>query len=348
MDVIALDRAGISEAVAPNGTAVTDAQLERMWRLDPSPIMCFDGDSAGRKAAIRAATRALPHIRPDRTLRFVELPAGQDPDDVIRTGGREAFEALIAQPEPLDARLWRHETEAEPLATPEAWAGLKQRLIDHAASIGHPDLARMYREDWLSRFYDQRRPSAPTFAPQQRRGSFKQGRYVPPTAPVGEKTLLISGTGIDTRTARSLLVGFINFPDVLPEHAAELAALPIDDPKVLQARDELVDRAFSGAPLDREQLIPIFGTLGVASGIPSRSAVSFSFTRPDTPPDRARADLAATVETLAASEEIKVALHHATERCMADTSDEAFEEQQRLIAAHKRLQERLAQLAGTE
>ena len=160
MDVIALDRAGIAEAVAPNGTAVTEAQLERMWRLDPSPILCFDGDSAGRKAAIRAALRALPHITPERTLRFVELPAGQDPDDVIRTGGREAFEALLEKPEPLDARLWRHEVDAEPLTTPEAWASLKQRLIAHASAIGHADLARIYREDWLSRFYDQRRPAS--------------------------------------------------------------------------------------------------------------------------------------------------------------------------------------------
>ena len=136
MDVIALDRAGIAEAVAPNGTALTEGQLERLWRLDPSPILCFDGDSAGKKAAIRAATRALPLLRPDRTLRFVELPAGQDPDDVISAGGREAFEALLASPEPLDARLWRHELEAEPLATPEAWASLKERLVAHAATIG--------------------------------------------------------------------------------------------------------------------------------------------------------------------------------------------------------------------
>lgn len=89
MDVIALDRVGIAEVVAPNGTAVTEAQLERMWRLDPSPIMCFDGDSAGRKAAIRAALRALPHLAPDRTVRFVELPSGQDPDDIVRSGGGE-------------------------------------------------------------------------------------------------------------------------------------------------------------------------------------------------------------------------------------------------------------------
>src|SRR4029078_2178943 len=107
MDVIALDRAGIAEAVAPNGTAVTEAQLERMWRLDPSPSLCFDGDNAGRKAAIRAATRALPFIGPERTLRFVELPSGQDPDDVVRSGGRDAVEALLASPEGLADRLWR-------------------------------------------------------------------------------------------------------------------------------------------------------------------------------------------------------------------------------------------------
>src|SRR5205085_9423037 len=143
MDVIALDRTGIAEAVAPNGTALSEGQLERLWRLDPSPILCFDGDNAGRKAAVRAASRALPLLRPDRTLRFVELPPGQDPDDVIRSGGREAFEELLASPEPLDARLWRHELAAEPLATPEAWAGLKERLISHAQAIGHADLARM-------------------------------------------------------------------------------------------------------------------------------------------------------------------------------------------------------------
>ncbi|HYX46169.1 MAG TPA: DNA primase, partial [Sphingomicrobium sp.] len=243
MDVIALDRAGISEAVAPNGTAVTEAQLERMWRLDPSPIMCFDGDSAGRKAAIRAATRALPHIRPDRTLRFVELPAGQDPDDVIRTGGREAFEALIANPEPLDSRLWRHETEAEPLTTPEAWAGLKQRLIDHAASIGHPDLARIYREDWLSRFYDQRRPSSPNpSSPLPRpRGSFRNGRFVPPSPPVGSEARAIAAAGIDAPTARALILGFAYFPEELPAHCEQLAALEITDKSTAQMRDELVN-----------------------------------------------------------------------------------------------------------
>src|SRR5438045_1614634 len=209
MDVIALDRAGISEVVAPNGTALTEGQLERLWRLDPSPILCFDGDNAGKKAAIRAALRALPLLRPDRTLKFVELPAGKDPDDVVREGGREAIEALFASPEPLDARLWRHELDAEPLGTPEAWAGLKERLIAHAAIIAHPDLARMYREDWLDRFYKLRRPDRPQRSFTK---PFKPGRWTPPAPPVREEAKSIASSGIDAPTARALILGFANFP----------------------------------------------------------------------------------------------------------------------------------------
>ena len=348
MDVIALDRAGISEAVAPNGTAVTEAQLERMWRLDPSPILCFDGDGAGRKAAIRAALRALPHITPERTLRFVELPAGQDPDDVIGTGGRDAFEAFLASPEPLDARLWRHELEAEPLTTPEAWAGLKQRLIAHAAAIGHADLARIYREDWLSRFYERRRPAfAEPARPPPRRGSFRDGRFVPPAPPVGGEARAIAAAGIDAPTARALILGFANFPEELPAYCEQLAALDIPDKPTAHMRDELVNAVFSGAALDRMSLATILGGDG-ATGPKALSAMGFSFTRRDSDPDRARSDLAAAVEIIAAAEEVDRALSDATERLERDFTAEAFEEQQRLKAAQLGLRQRLAQLAGTD
>jgi DNA primase len=345
MDVIALDRAGIAEAVAPNGTALTEAQLERLWRLDPSPILCFDGDAAGQKAAIRAATRALPHLRPDRTLRFVELPAGQDPDDVIRTGGREAFEALLASPEPLDGRLWRDELAAEPLSTPEAWAGLKQRLIDHAAAIGHPDLGRMYREDWLNRFYELRRPAAA--AQPQRRTFFNNGRFQPPAPPVGPAPRAIANSGIDGPTARALILGFAYYPEELPAHCEQLAAIPIADTGTAKMRDELVNAAFSGCALDRDSLATILGADG-ATGPKALSAMGFSFTRRDSDPDRARSDLAAAVEIIAAAEEVEKALEHATEQLEQDFTDEAFAEQQRLKVAQRDLLHRLAQLAGTD
>jgi DNA primase len=346
MDVIALDRAGIAEVVAPNGTALTEAQLERLWRLDPAPILCFDGDSAGKKAAIRAATRALPLLRPDRTLRFIELAAGQDPDDLVRSGGRDAVEALLASPEPLDARLWRHELEAEPLVTPEAWAGLKARLVAHAAAIGHADLSRMYREDWLDRFFRQRRPSAAPSAPQ-RRGSFRNGRFAPPPPPVRAEARAIASSGIEASTARALILGFAFFPEDLPEHCEQLQALEIPDQSTAKLRDELVNAAFTGAALDREGIATILGADG-ATGPKAQRAMGFSFTRRDSDPDRARSDLAAAVEIIAAAEEVEKALDHATERLKRDLTAEALEEQQRLIAAQQGLRQRLAQLAGTD
>lgn len=344
MDVIALDRAGIAEAVAPNGTALTEHQLERLWRLDPAPILCFDGDNAGKKASIRAAMRALPHLRPDRTLRFVELPSGQDPDDVIRSGGREAMEALLAEPEPLVERLWRHEHETQPLTTPEAWAGFKQRLMAHASAIGHPDLARMYRQDWLDRFYALRRPAEPR---PERRSFDSNARFIPPPQPASTEARAIAAQGIDAPTARALILGFANFPEELPAHCEQLASLPIADKSTSRMRDELVNAAFSGAVLDRETLTTILGSEGAAVGKGHR-AMGFSFTRRESDPMRARSDLAAAVEIIAASEEVDRALMDATERLKRDLTEEALEEQARLIAAQQGLRRRLASLAGTD
>src|SRR3546814_17380145 len=111
MDVIALDRAGIGEGVAPLGTALTEGQLGLLWRLAPSPILCFDGDAAGQKPGVRAALRALPHVSPGRSLGFVTLPPGQDPDDLPRAKGRPALEELPDKPESLFDRLWRHDSK---------------------------------------------------------------------------------------------------------------------------------------------------------------------------------------------------------------------------------------------
>ena len=134
MDVIALDRAGIAEVVAPNGTAVTEAQLERMWRLDRQPICCFDGDAAGQKAAVRAALRALPHLGPERTLRFVALPAGPGPRRCRQhRRPRRRRGAARQRPSRWSSGCGGTRCEAAPLDTPEARAGLKQRLMEHAA-----------------------------------------------------------------------------------------------------------------------------------------------------------------------------------------------------------------------
>jgi len=349
MDVIALDRAGIAEVVAPNGTAVTEAQLERMWRLDPAPILCFDGDSAGRKAAIRAATRALPHLGPERTLRFVELPAGQDPDDLVRSGGREAIEALLAEPEPLDQRLWRHERDAAPLTTPEARAGLRKRLVEHSQAIGDPELRRLYRDQWLTRFDSEFGSVRPPMRRSQSRFDPRTRRWAPPEPPASDAARRIARSGIDDVTARALVVGFAYFPEALTGHAEQLAHLPIADRQLAAQRDRLVDAAMSGEMLDREQLVTIL-QLARGQGDHGRSLSSrggFSFTRSDTEPERAVRDLGIAIDALAAGEEIGAALDEATERLKAGETD-AYDEQLRLRAARDEVMQRLASLVGTE
>ena len=157
----------------------------------------------------------------------------------------------------------------------------------------------------------------------------------------------IASTGIDAPTARALILGFANFPEELSAHCEQLAALLIPDKGTAKMRDELVNAAFSGSALDRETLATILGTNGAAGGKGPR-AMGFSFTRRDSDPDRARSDLAAAVEIIAAAEEVDKALEDATERLKRDFTDEAYEEQQRLKEAQRGLRQRLASLAGTD
>src|SRR5438309_4379045 len=106
MDVIALHRAGFGTAVAPLGTALTEAHLQELWRLSPEPVLCLDGDTAGQRAMLRALHRALPLLQPGRSLRFAVLPAGEDPDSLVRSGGSPGFAEILAAARPLSEVLW--------------------------------------------------------------------------------------------------------------------------------------------------------------------------------------------------------------------------------------------------
>ncbi|WP_380877328.1 DNA primase [Sphingomonas sp. DBB INV C78] len=354
MDVIALAQAGIGDAVAPLGTALTEGQLERLWRLAETPILCFDGDSAGQKAAIRAALRALPMIEPGRTLRFATLPAGQDPDDLVRSGGASAMEEVLEAAEPLVERLWKHELAVAPLDTPEARAGLRKRLADHAATIRHGDVRGQYLADFRRRFdalYERAAP-AQRFQPRSGgggRGFFQRGK--PPEPPPSTAAHSIRTGGLDPMIGRAVLAGLYRHPQLIADLAEAISALRFSESELARLRDAMLDAAFGGDMLDSDALGTILAQVGLAGATEALRApnrLAFSFLRGNADSGRARRDLAAVIEALAARPELDSALAAVTARLMASPDEAGFAEQRRLRAARDEADQALAMLAAGE
>ena len=170
VDVIAMVGAGFAASVAPLGTALTENQLALLWKMADEPILCFDGDKAGQKAAWRAADLALPHLKPGKSLRFALLPEGQDPDDLARSGGRGAIEEVIGAARGLADVIWSREVEGGTFATPERRAALEARIGELTNGIRDEVVRRYYRQDLAERL--QR-----TFAPDGGRGNHGRGGY---------------------------------------------------------------------------------------------------------------------------------------------------------------------------
>jgi DNA primase len=170
VDVIAMVTAGFGGAVAPLGTALTENQLALLWKMADEPILCFDGDRAGQKAAYRAADLALPNLLPGKSLRFALLPEGQDPDDLARSGGRAAIEEVIGAARGLADMMWSREIEGGSFATPERRAALEARINELSNGIRDEVVRRYYRQDLAQRL--QR-----TFAPEAGRGGYGQGGF---------------------------------------------------------------------------------------------------------------------------------------------------------------------------
>jgi len=170
VDVIAMVGAGFPASVAPLGTALTENQLALLWKMADEPILCFDGDRAGQKAAWRAADMALPHLKPGKSLRFALLPEGQDPDDLARSGGRGAIEEVIGAARGLADVIWSREIEGGSFATPERRAALEARINELTNGVRDEVVRRYYRQDLSERL--QR-----TFAPDGGRGGYGRGGF---------------------------------------------------------------------------------------------------------------------------------------------------------------------------
>jgi len=177
VDVIAMVTAGYGATVAPLGTALTENQLALLWKIADEPILCFDGDRAGQKAAYRAADLAIPHLKPGKSLRFALLPEGQDPDDLARSGGRAAIDEVISAARPLAEVIWSREIEGQNFATPERRAALEARIGELANTIQDEVVRRHYRNDLNQRLQRAFAPEGGRFFFGRGRGGESPGRF---------------------------------------------------------------------------------------------------------------------------------------------------------------------------
>jgi DNA primase len=263
VDVIAMAAAGYDATVAPLGTALTEEQLRQLWRMSDEPVLCFDGDQAGGRAANRAMEIALPQLDPGKSLRFAMLPAGQDPDDLFRSGGRAAIDEVIGAARPLSEMLWLRETGGG-LDTPERRAALEARLAALTSGIRNETVRRHYAQDLATRL-DQ---LFSVFASQAGGRSGPGGRRPQPWRKrsnsaarpefLGQRSRRFAASPILRRSALPprealILLAILNHPWLLEAHAEELAEIEFRNADADRLRRALLD-ASGPAVLDDNSL----------------------------------------------------------------------------------------------
>ena len=302
MDVIALVRAGFSGSVAPLGTALTELQIAELWRLAPEPILCFDGDDAGRRAAGRAAMRTLPLLTPGKSLRFAMLRPGDDPDSLIAKDGKNAMQGVLDQAQPLADVVWDLEVGLKPVDTPERRADLDSRLDEIVRGIADERVRGYYRNEFRTRLWDSFRTSR-TGARQQGRVGMSGQASNRASGRIGQNTEATSEGGRSTaprsdiarrRGQQVVLAALATHPELVSEFADEINALKLDG-DLDNLRQELQNLCAGTADLDANDITRHFKESGQERALDgvldSQVLLLAPFARADTPTDKVRAGL---------------------------------------------------------
>ena len=227
MDAIALAQAGIDYAVAPLGTALTEQQIAHLWQMADEPILAFDGDNAGRRAAKRAMERALPMLRPGKSLRFVFMPDGDDPDTLVSREGVGAIEKLNDQAAPLVNILWDDLILGQPVDTPERRAGFEKKIFGRLAEIEDENVKKLYQSEFRNRIWNRFRSDAYGKGKSRQRGNFRSNLGVGASGGLA-RTRLGAETGsavVTERLEKLLVLTIINHPEILVRYEEAFATL---------------------------------------------------------------------------------------------------------------------------
>ena len=304
MDVIALSRAGFAAAVAPLGTALTEEQIKELWKLTAEPVLCFDGDGAGQRAAHRAAERALPLLQPGRSLRFAYLPKGDDPDSLVRNAGAAAMRRVVDGARPLVDLVWDMETAGRALDTPERRAELEMRIRGRIGEVADRTV-RQYYEDML------RERLNGVLRPRRRPIMAGKARGITVRAETAPRSNLASLVAVgDRRRRQALLATLVNHPALLDQFDEAVGRVELD-PELDKIRREIHVFLAAAADLDSEclkrHLSQTVGA-GVLAGLLGRDVLLHAgFARPGAPLEEAQAgvrDLLASMQRKGRSREL--------------------------------------------
>ena len=270
MDVIALHQAGVQNAVAPLGTALTEAQLGLLWRMAPNPVLCFDGDGAGQRAAFRAADLALAGLKPGRSVGFALLPEGKDPDDLVRQDGRGPFDAVLAQARPLADMIWLRETGGGTFDTPERRAELEARLKTVTATIADESVRFHYVQDMRTRMQaffrgDRGNAGQGAFRPGaragsgERKGGYGKGGYgagAPERLSASDRltrsALVLGKADIPALREAALALTVVNHPGLVVDEFDEIAAIEFDNRDLRRLWTSVLNCGADGRRMARE------------------------------------------------------------------------------------------------
>ena len=255
MDVIALDTAGFQAAVAPLGTAITESQLQMLWRIAPEPIVALDGDTAGLRAAMRLIDLALPLLEAGQSLRFAMMPAGKDPDDLLREQGAGALQKLLDAAMPMVQLLWQRETEGHVFDSPERKAALDKALQDKTQLIKDQSIRRHYEQEIKDLRWR-------LFRPQRQSGARpKTGRQwspapLPPLQSTKASALATAQTLDVAENLREavILAALATCPSVIEEFESDLERMRCADRTHQELRDLLL-RLMSATPSELQSAI---------------------------------------------------------------------------------------------
>lgn len=222
MDVIALHTAGFTNAVAPLGTAFTEKQIQLLWRECDEPFICFDGDTAGRKAGIRALNRFLPILVPGKSLRFVWLPDGLDPDDIIRKRSPQDFQKCLDMAQPMVETLWNYLLDGRSLNTPEQRAKLEQDISDTLKVIQNETVRSYYEKAMKKKVWE-----------------LNKGKKH--TSMAFQTAISLPAPASDLSEGKMVLAYLISYPRICEKLIEEIAHINMGNPELQTAFNQVVD-----------------------------------------------------------------------------------------------------------